>query len=289
MANTSQKEEPKANPYNQNKEWHVKDEKTFISSNNVFFDEPQEESEEVEKETKQVKKATVKDKPYKKPDYKKRYDDLKAHYDSKLDEFKSREQELLDEAAENRPSYVAPKSPEDLERFREQYPDVYEVVETVAHMQSSEKTKSLEERLSKLQERETELVTEQANERLLQNHPDFEDIKNSDEFHGWAKEQPKSIQDWIYKNANDAALASRALDLYKRDMGLDVSTKRARKPSSKKSKKSAADMVSTKTTAVEPKQDKIWTEREITAMSLDEFDRFEEEIGLAVSEGRVVK
>ena len=286
---TQAKEEEIANPYNANKNWHKKDEKTFISSNNLFFDESQEESENVEKETKQSKKATVKATPYKKPDYKKRYDDLKAHYDSKLDEFKSREQELLEEAAQNRPSYVAPKSPEDLERFREQYPDVYEVVETVAHMQSSEKTKSLEERLSKLQERETELVAEQANERLLQNHPDFEDIKNSDEFHGWAKAQPQSIQDWIYKNSNDAALASRALDLYKRDMGLDVSTKRARKPSSTKSKKSAADMVSTKTTAVEPKQDRIWTEREITAMSMDEFDRFEDEIGEAVTDGRVVK
>ena len=154
-------------------------------------------------------------------------------------------------------------------------------------MQSSERTKSLEERLATLQERETELVTQRANERLLQNHPDFEELKNSDEFHGWAKEQPQSIQDWIYKNSNDGDLASRALDLYKRDMGLDAT--RARKPASTKSKKSAADMVSTKTTAVEPKQDKIWTEREITAMSMDEFDRFEDEIGKALHEGRVVK
>ena len=35
-----------------------------------------------------------KDTPYKKPDYKKRYDDLKKHYDTKLNEFKTREQEL---------------------------------------------------------------------------------------------------------------------------------------------------------------------------------------------------
>jgi len=70
-------------------------------------------------------------------------------------------------------------------------------------------------------------------------------------------------------------------------MGLDAS--RARKPTSKKSRKSAANMVSTKTTAVEPKQDKIWTEREIAKMSMDEFDRFEDEIGKAIHEGRIVK
>ena len=270
----------KANPYNANKEWHNQKEKPFVSADGVFFEKP--EVQDDKEEPQQSKKETKN-----KPDYKKRYDDLKTHYDSKLNEFKSREEELLAEAAENRPQYVAPKSPEELEKFREQYPDVYEVVETVAHMQSSERTKSLEERLATLQERETELVTQRANERLLQNHPDFEELKNSDEFHGWAKEQPQSIQDWIYKNSNDGDLASRALDLYKRDMGLDAT--RARKPASTKSKKSAADMVSTKTTAVEPKQDKIWTEREITAMSMDEFDRFEDEIGKALHEGRVVK
>ena len=285
MANTSQQEEPKANPYNQKKDWHKKDEKVFVSSNSLFFDN-EEEAEETEANEKKAKvtKAT----PYKKPDYKKRYDDLKSHYDSKLDEFKAREQELLDEAAKNRPNYVAPKSPEDLEKFREQYPDVYEVVETVAHMQSSEKTKTLEEKLATLQEREADISRKEAEKRLRSNHPDFDDLRNSDDFHGWAKEQPKSIQDWIYSNTDDADLASRALDLFKKDIGIDTSSE-AKKPSSKRSRKSAADMVSTKTTAVEPKQEKIWTEREIAAMSIHEFDKFEDEIGQAITEGRVVK
>lgn len=269
-----------ANPYNANKDWHNKKDKPFVSADGAFFEEPQPQVETSE-EPKQSKKETKN-----KPDYKKRYDDLKSHYDSKLNEFKSREQELLEQAAKNMPEYKAPKSPEELEKFREQYPDVYEVVETVAHMQSSERTKTLEERLAALQERETELVTKQANDRLLQNHPDFEELKNSDEFHSWAKTQPQSIQDWIYKNASDGDLASRALDLYKRDMGLDS---KAKKPASAKSKKSAADMVSTKTTAVEPKQDKIWTEREIAAMSIQDFDKYEEEIGRAIHEGRVAK
>ena len=103
--------------------------------------------------------------PYKKPDYKKRYDDLK-HYDNKLNEFKSREQELLEEASKNRTEYQAPKTEEELEQFKTQYPDVYEVVETVAHMQSESKAKVLEERLSKLQEREAEISQREAEKRL---------------------------------------------------------------------------------------------------------------------------
>ena len=215
--------------------------------------------------------------PYKKPDYKKRYDDLKKHYDSKLNEFKIREQELLNEAASNRPAYQAPKTEEELEEFKTKYPDVFEVVETVAHMQSESKAKVLEERLSQLQEREAQMLRQSAEERLMEKHPDFDEIRNSDDFHSWAKEQPQSIQDWIYNNSDNPDLASRALDLFKKDLGIEAAPK---KTTSKKTK-SAADMVSTKTTSVEPKSEKVWSEREIAAMSMDEFDKHEAEISEA--------
>ena len=285
---TTEVQEENANPYNMNKSWHKDVEENFDTADGLFFEKPKAKkktstpSEPVEQV---AEEETPKDEPYKRPDYKKRYDDLKKHYDSKLNEFKSREQELLDEAANNRPNYVAPKSPEELEKFREEYPDVYEVVETVSHLQSEEKSKDLREKIEKLQTREQELVRKDAEKRLMDKHPDFEDIRNSDGFHGWAKEQPKSIQDWVYKNADDADLASRALDLFKKDIGIDV----PKKSNSKRSKKSAADMVSTKTTTVEPKQDKIWTEKEIAAMSMDEFDRHEAEISEAMQQGRIAK
>ena len=281
---TTEVQEENANPYNMNKSWHKEDEIGFQDANGVFFEKPQAKQEADIEEP--VEQEATKDEPYKRPDYKKRYDDLKKHYDSKLNEFKSREQELLEEAANSRPSYVAPKSPEELEKFREEYPDVYEVVETVSHLQSEEKSKDLREKLEKLQTREQELVRKDAEKRLMDKHPDFEDIRNSDDFHGWAKEQPKSIQDWVYNNADDADLASRALDLFKKDIGMDVAPKKSR---SKQSNKSAADMVSTKTTSVEPKQEKIWTEREIAKMSMAQFDKHEAEISQAMQEGRIAK
>ena len=284
---TTEVQEENANPYNMNKPWHTEDEIGFQDADGVFFEKPKAKKEaDIEEPVEQVaKEETPKDEPYKRPDYKKRYDDLKKHYDSKLNEFKSREQELLEQAAENRPAYKAPKSPEELEKFREEYPDVYEVVETVSHLQSEEKSKDLREKLERLQEREKELVRKDAEKRLMDKHPDFEDIRNSDDFHDWAKEQPKSIQDWVYNNADDADLASRALDLFKKDIGMDV----PKKSNSKQSKKSAADMVSTKTTSVEPKQEKVWTEREIAKMSMAEFDKHEAEISEAMQQGRIAK
>ena len=287
---TTKVQEENANPYNQNKSWHKDiEDKQFESSQGMFFKEQTKEptNKNVEENVEQeAVEESPKDQPYKKPDYKKRYDDLKKHYDSKLNEFKSREQELIDEATKNRTEYKAPKSPEELEEFKNNYPDVYEVVETVSHLQASEKSKVLEERLEALQQREKELIRKDAEKRLMEKHPDFEDIKNSDDFHDWAKSQPNSIQNWVYKNTDDADLASRALDLFKKDIGLDTVPK---KSSSKKSKQSAADMVSTKTTSVEPRQEKVWTTKEISAMSMDEFDRHESEISQAMFEGRVQK
>ncbi len=292
MTNTVQKEQT-PNPYNAKKDWHNSDDKPFVSSNSMYFEEPQNklfksdditevgEEGSVNREELESKKET----PYKKPDYKKRYDDLKKHYDSKLNEFKSREEELLTQVKQ--PEYRAPKSPEELEKFKTDYPDVYEVVETVAHMQSESKAKVLEERLSKLQERENDLVRQDAEKRLMNRHPDFEDIRNSDDFHEWAKEQHSSIQAWIYDNNDDADLASRALDLFKKDLGIDVP--KAKSSSKKPTRQSAADMVSTKTTSVEPNSEKVWSEREIASMSMAEFDKYEQEISDAMQEGRISK
>jgi len=293
MTNEVQTEET-PNPYNKNKSWHEGDIKPFESSEGLYFEKPEDKNklfksndineavnpENVETEELESKKDT----PYKKPDYKKRYDDLKKHYDNKLNEFRLREEELKNQVQQ--PEYKAPKTVEELEKFKNDYPDVYEVVETVAHMQSESKAKVLEERLSKLQQREQELIRKDAEKRLMDRHPDFEDIRSSDDFHSWAKEQPDSIQKWIYSNADDADLASRALDLFKKDIGMDVPQK---EKSSSKTTESAADMVSTKTTTVEPKQQKIWSEREISAMSMDEFDKYEEEISNAMQEGRITK
>jgi len=292
MTNTVKEQVP--NPYNAKKDWHTKDDKPFQSSNNVYFEEPQNKLFDTDDIMKVGEEGSVnneelvskKNTPYKKPDYKKRYDDLKKHYDSKLNEFKSREQELIVEATQNRTDYKAPKSPEELEEFKNNYPDVYEVVETVAHMQSETKAKVLEERLSKLQERENQLVRQDAEKTLMERHPDFEDIRNSEDFHEWAKEQHSSIQAWVYENNDDASLASRALDLFKKDLGIES---KAKSSSKKPNRRSAADMVSTKTTSVEPNQQRVWSLKEIEAMSVQEFDKYETEISDAMQNGLISK
>jgi len=288
---TENQEPKKANPYNAKKDWHNVKDKPFVSSDSLFFDKPvsteHDESDEIEAEKQEIE--ATKDKPYKRPNYKKRYDDLKTHYDARLNEFKAREQELIQEAVSNRPEYKAPKSPEELEKFKNEYPDVYEVVESVAHIQSENQVAELQTRLDAMQGRETEILKREAEKDLREKHPDFDEIRNSDEFQDWANLQPEAIKDWIFNNPNDATLASRALDLFKKDIGLEVQQVTQPKSNSRQTKQSAADMISTKTTSVEPNQQRVWSEREIAAMSVAEFDKYESEISDAMQEGRIIK
>jgi len=275
-------EEPEANPYNAKKSWHTPDKPRTDDADSLFFAPPQATPEEApEEEEVQPKKRT---------NYKKRYDDLKKHYDERVSQFKQREQELEAQARSVQPIYEAPKSLEDLEKFKEEYPDLYDTVESVAHMRSEQQVGELREQLSAIQIREAEILKREAETTLRERHPDFEDIRGDETFHEWAETQPKEIQDWIYNNPDNVALASKAIDLYKLETGVQPTAQTRRSPKRQPvTRESAADIVSTKTTQIDSAQPKIWTEREIAAMSIDQFDKFEDEINQAMSEGRVVK
>ena len=277
MSEVTQVQEEESNPYNMNKSWHTQDDKKVETADQLFFEKPKKATQNTAPEEEGEEEKT----PKKRTNYKKRYDDLKRHYDEKLSEFKQREQELL---APARPQYQAPKTQEDIEKFKEDYPDLYDTVETVAHLRSSEQVGQLEAQLSAIRERETRIIQREAEADLIAKHPDFPELRDSEEFHAWAETQPEQIQQWIYKNPDNAQLASKAIDLFKLENGYKAQTKSQSKP-----KGSAADMVSTKTTTIDAKQPKIWTEGEIAAMSLDKFDKYENEIREAISEGRVVK
>jgi hypothetical protein len=164
---------------------------------------------------------------------------------------------------------------------------LYETVESVAHNIASEQVNNLQPRLSAIEQREREIVMREAEQTMRENHPDYDDIRGNDNFHDWAKEQPEQIQDWIYRNPDNVALASKAIDLYKMESGIGQSSPKRSPAKRKQSPESAADMVSTKTTNVEPSQEKVWTETEISKMSLDQFDKYEDDIRQAIDEGRV--
>ena len=143
-------------------------------------------------------------------------------------------------------------------------------------------------RVSELDDRERKLAKTQALKEIKDAHKDFDNITNSQDFHDWAKTQPKGIQEWIYNNPTNSALAIRAIDLYKADVGkIEADNESTNQVQVEVDE--AASLVSTKPSeAHAPEGKKIWTEQESHALTADQYARLEAEIDEAMFEGRVV-
>ena len=291
-ATSQESKEQESNPYNQKKDYLDYDkldkakQSSFADANTLVVkkDQPKVVVDTMRPmEDTPTEPTEPEDQPYKKVDYKKRYDDLKKHYDGRVNTFKAREEELLAEVRSNRPKYKAPKSAEQLEAFKKEYPDVYGVVESVSHLQASKETEDLKQEINSLKKLNTSINKEKAEAKLARLHPDFEEIRESDAFHGWAESQPEEIKGWIYSNNSNAELASRAIDLFKQDTGKS------------KSKVETGDLVDASqmvkvknTKEVGYGSKKIWTRSQIAAMSQSEFDKNEKAITEAMTDGRVI-
>ena len=218
--------------------------------------------------------------------YKKRYDDLKTYYDKKLSEWKQEKETLEAQAkvAEKQtPKYAPPKTDEDLDQFKDKYPDVYQVVETISHKMASKQVEDLQAEIGRISEREQKLKVQSAYKQLLHTHPDFEDIKNSPEFLQWLEQQPKSISEGITKNNTDPVWASRTVDLYKVDAGI------GRKPKATKTKDAAKAVTKATSRDVNVGQnDKVWKISDIQRLKPWEFEKYESEIDQAMKSGRVI-
>ena len=217
--------------------------------------------------------------------FKKRYDDLKKHYDSTLSKHKEELSSLRTQLESSTTQFVPPKSKEELEAWRKEYPDVYDMVETIAINKATTQTADLETKYKDLQLQQEQIAKEKAEVELLKLHPDFNDLRQQDDFHEWAANQDPTIQGWLYENTSNSKLAARAIDLYKMDRGQSTLTKKEEKDV----KKEAAKAISKTKKAIDsdvPKK-KVWTTSEISRLKPHQFEKFEKEIDLARLEGRI--
>ena len=216
--------------------------------------------------------------------FKKRYGDLRRHSQKQTEDFKKEIDSLknqLDSAT--RKEITLPKSDEDIEAWTKQYPDVAAIVETIATKKAMEQSKNLEERMKTIDEMQFNVTKEKAENELLRMHPDFGEIRDSDEFHEWAEEQPKWVQDALYENDNDARSAARAIDLYKADKNLT--------PKKVSSNKDAAKLVDTKGTRSKPVENESKSylkESVVEKMSAQEYEKKSDDIMEAIRSGKFI-
>ena len=217
--------------------------------------------------------------------FKKRYSDLRRHQQKQAEEFKAELAAMKSQLEKaTKKEMKLPKSDEDIETWAAEYPDVAAIVETIAMKKAAEQSTALEERMKAIDEMQTSATKEKAEAALMQMHPDFDEIRDSDDFHNWAEEQPKWVQDALYDNDNDARSAARAIDLYKADMGIAEAKKS--KPS-----KDAAKSVTTKNTRNKPQEDASSTylrESQVEKMSVHEYEKHSDEIMEAIRSGKFI-
>ena len=234
-----------------------------------------EEKAEDEEEPKNAEEKT----------FKKRYGDLRRHSQEKEKQFQKQLDDMKDQLAKaTKKEMKLPKSDKDIEAWATEYPDVAKIVETIAMKKAREQSAELETRLQKIDEMSVEAKKEKAEAELMKIHPDFNDIRDSDEFHDWADEQPKWVQDALYENDNDAKSAARAIDLYKADKGIGKETKT-------KNDKGAAMEVSTKKNRSIPDAEGATNkilESDVQKMSADEYEKNADMVMEAIRSGNFI-
>ena len=241
-------------------------------------EEPVKESEEPAEEDTEAEKDDPEEKSFKK-----RYGDLRSHMAKKEKAWKEREAELQSQISSGDASSL--KSEEDVAAWVDNNPEVASMVEAIAERKAEERFSEAQIQIDQLDEARTEADRVKAENSIRNSHKDFDELRESDEFHNWVDAQPKWIQDALYENSDDAKSVIRVLDLYKSDNNLT--------PVAKKQKAKDAATSPARSPASRAKIDEKGTggqikESDVQKMSPSEFDARFEEIQAAMQSGKFV-
>ena len=140
-----------------------------------------------------------------------------------------------------------------------------------------------EDRLQKLDAKEAEMSRSSAEQDIRKAHPDFDKLREADDFHDWVEAQPKWVQDALYENSEDAASVVRVIDLYKVDNGMtksdDAAKRKAAAGTIKKGSKAKIDV---------EESSGSFKESDIAKMSAKEYEQQEEAITNAIRSGKFI-
>lgn len=262
---------------------------SFINKKYNNEDRLKKDEEELEQLLNEQKGEVVEPEPEPKnaeeKSFKKRYGDLRRHQQEKEKEFAAKIDALQSQLNDATKKEInLPKSDEDIEAWATKYPDVAAIVETIAIKKAKEQSAALEDRVKAVDEMQLNASRDKAEAELLRLHPDFEDIRETDDFHNWVDEQPQSIQDALYENSSDARTAARAIDLYKADKS--ITTKK-----SKNTDKDAARSVNARNSRSKPDSSdgsKAILESDVQKMSAQEYEKRSDDIMEAIRTGTFV-
>ncbi|WMX18602.1 hypothetical protein [Aeromonas phage 1233] len=193
--------------------------------------------------------------------WEKRYKDLQSHADKQKAEA---EKQLKALQAQMEARGIQPEAGDEMSQLRDQIKQLEDFKHST----------------------EVSSAVRKAQEAVAQVHPDFEEVITDPIFEQWIAEQPKVFKDAIYDEVPDAALATKALTLFKAETGL-VGESVAKSTLRKEQELAAQGIKAGGREAPQTTQEKVWTFAEIQRMKPHEYAAHAAEIDKAYAEGRI--
>ena len=163
---------PKANPYKKHDDASDPEIEAFAKGELEKFHREKAETATVQKDTEASEEiasldgkatpSTERPENAEERVFKKRYGDLKRHYDSTLGKHKDEVRTLRTQLEQSSKEFVPPKSKDEVESWRKEYPDVYEMVETIAMNKADTRAKEMETKYQNLQVQQEQINREKA-------------------------------------------------------------------------------------------------------------------------------
>lgn len=225
-----------------------------------------------------------------KTDWKKRYSDVRSYADKQINDLKKQLQEKEKLLSESQKPQM-PATEEEFEAWIAKFPDAARMFEMLIVKKSPGVPEEIVRKIETLEEDRHALVVERAVTDLLKVHPDFFEIRETDEFKEWFLEKKESrsridreIYAAVFEQDTDGFEAARAITEYKNSKGL----------SKKKVKEDSAAFVpqgrssGSRPTDVDTSKTYKFTLSQIEKMDIREFERLEPEIEQARREGKIL-
>ena len=218
--------------------------------------------------------------------FKKRYGDLRRHQQEQKSDFEEQIKSLKGELKSTSTGDMElPSTEEEIAEWASKYPQVANIMQTMALKAAKDQNETLSSRMKEIDDLQLSANKGKAEAKLLQIHPDFEEIREQDEFHDWVDAQPKWVQDSLYHNEADATSAARAIDLYKLDAGITKKNK-AKKGNSR----GAAQEVSSRggSSPTEGSGEQQFLESDVAAMTINTYEENQDAIAKAMRSGNFI-
>lgn len=218
--------------------------------------------------------------------WEKRYGDLRSYSQKQIGE---KERELNELRAQNQQLQAAvnqpmPKTKEELEAWKAQYPDIANIMEALIDERANVKVQQLKGELENVSERLATAEEQRAFAQLKALVPDLEEVLKTAEWQAWFAEFPDAVQEQINKSTDPMEVA-KMINKFK------ATQARPNEPERPRTDKMSVLDAAVRNTGVAPANRQLnykFTAMQIKAMSPQEFAKNEDAIDDAKRQGLIL-